>query len=211
VGIVAYDVEREPGSFAKRREALELRMAALFGCLVGAAVFVSLALIVAGASGVVAALLLVAVAYVAKDFASEHLNAAVKWGKGGNGEAKVGGVLEGLRREGYFVMHDLEEGVPGNVDHLVSGPTGTFLVETKFRRYDSDGDLARARRVAYLVATQLRTPWVQPVICFATRSYGPRETKGVVLVGVDQLVPFIRSQRNATVSFEALTAFADQQ
>jgi len=208
---MAYDVERKPGAFAKGREAAEMRMAVIFGCLLGGAVVISSALLVAGASGVVAALMLLAVAYVANHFAVEHLHAGVNWGKGGNGEAKVGRVLEGLRREGYFVMHDLEEGIAGNIDHLVSGPTGAFMVETKFRRYDSDRDLARARRVAHLLATQLRTSWVQPVICFATRSYGPREIKGVVLVGVDELVPFIRSQRNAVVAFEALTAFADQQ
>ena len=98
------------------------------------------------------ALVLLAVAFVANHFANEHFDAGIRWGKGGNGEIKVGRALEDLRPDGYIVMHDLDKGVAGNIDHLISGPTGAFLVETKFRRYDSDDDLAKARRVARMVA-----------------------------------------------------------
>lgn len=208
---MAYDVEREPGGFAKGREAAEYRRTLIFGCLLGASVIVAFALLVAGASGVVSALVLLSVAVVANRFANEHLDAGIRWGKGANGEVKVGRALECLRHEGYIVMHDLDKMVVGNIDHLVSGPTGAFMVETKFRRYDSDRDLAKARRAAQLVAEELQTTWVQPVMCFATRSYGPRTVKGVTVLGVSELVQYIRSQRNPLVSFHALARLADRQ
>jgi len=208
---MAYDVERAPGSFAKEREATELRMTLIFGILLAAVVLLSLALLLAGATGVISALILLAVAYVANHLGSTHLDAGTRWGKGGNGEIKVGRALEGLRRDGFVVMHDLHKGLAGNIDHLVCGPTGAFMVETKFRRYDNDSDLAKARRVAQMVAGELRTAWVQPVICFATRRYGPKTIKGVTVLGVDELVPYIRSQRNPVVAFDALARFADTQ
>ena len=208
---MAYDVGREPGGFAKGREAAEYRRTLIFGCLLGASIIVSFALLLAGASGFVSALVLLAIGYVANDFANDHLDAGIRWGKGGSGEVKVGRVLERLRHEGYFVMHDLDQVVAGNIDHLVSGPTGAFMVETKFRRYDNDSDLAKARRTAQVVAGELQTAWVQPVICFATRRYGPKTIKDVTVLGVSELVPYIRSQRNPVVAFDALARFADKQ
>lgn len=208
---MAYDVERPPGRFAKRREASELRKALIFGSLLGASVAVSIALLLAGVSGVVSASVLLVVAYVANRFANDHLDAGIAWGKGGNGEVTVGRTLEALRSEGYVVMHDLDKGFAGNVDHLISGPTGAFMVETKFRRYNDDRDLARARRLAKHLARELDVSWVQPVVCFAARSYRPRNLKGVAVLGVDDLLPFIRSQRNPVVPFEVLAAFADKQ
>ena len=49
------------------------------------------------------------------------------------------------------------------------------------------------------------------MICFATRRYGPKTIKGVAVLGVDELVPYIRSQRNPVVPFDALANFADKQ
>jgi hypothetical protein len=46
-------------------------------------------------------------------------------------------------------MHDIEQGGEGNIDHLLSGPNGVYLVETKERRYD-DRHLPKARRFSSL-------------------------------------------------------------
>jgi hypothetical protein len=53
------------------------------------------------------------------------------WGTGALGEEKVGQRLEKLGPE-FVVLHDRK--IPGskaNIDHLVVGPTGVFVVETK--------------------------------------------------------------------------------
>jgi nuclease-like protein len=60
--------------------------------------------------------------------------AAVRWVRGARAERLVGEELNKLRGEGFIVMHD-DWPAGGNIDHLVSGPTGVYLIETKLRRY----------------------------------------------------------------------------
>ncbi len=58
------------------------------------------------------------------------------WMQGAEGERRVGVHLNSLTDE-YVVFHDFQtrdsssELVPWNVDHIVVGPTGVFVVETK--------------------------------------------------------------------------------
>src|SRR5688572_25639270 len=55
------------------------------------------------------------------------------WRRGAHGERRTARLLERLTRDGYVVFHDLP--VPGNtsanVDHLVIGPTGVFIIDSK--------------------------------------------------------------------------------
>lgn len=51
-------------------------------------------------------------------------------GLGLRGEKIVGEMLEGLRRDGYEIYHDLIN-EKGNIDHIIIGPTGVFTIETK--------------------------------------------------------------------------------
>ncbi len=52
--------------------------------------------------------------------------------RGERGELKVAEVLEELRAAEYQVFHDLcRDGF--NIDHVVVGPAGVFVIETKFR------------------------------------------------------------------------------
>jgi len=50
--------------------------------------------------------------------------------QGRDGEKAVGQYLENLRQEGAKVFHDIR-GDNFNVDHVVIGPTGLFVIETK--------------------------------------------------------------------------------
>jgi len=54
------------------------------------------------------------------------------WSQGAEGEEAVGRILEGLREEGWCVIHDVSFG-RGNIDHIVVGPGGIFTIETKSR------------------------------------------------------------------------------
>jgi len=54
------------------------------------------------------------------------------WAQGAEGEEVVGQILEGLREEGWCVIHDVSFG-RGNIDHIVVGPGGIFTIETKSR------------------------------------------------------------------------------
>ena len=61
--------------------------------------------------------------------APNHVRA---WSIGATGEVHVGALLDGLEARGWFVLHDRR--VPGareNIDHLLIGPPGVVVVETK--------------------------------------------------------------------------------
>jgi hypothetical protein len=55
------------------------------------------------------------------------------WQRGAHGERHTARLLDRLTRDGFVVFHDLA--VPGNtsanVDHLVIGPTGVFVIDSK--------------------------------------------------------------------------------
>jgi hypothetical protein len=57
--------------------------------------------------------------------------------RGERGEMKIAEILEELRGTGYRVIHDLpRQGY--NIDHIVVGPAGVFVIETKFRSGHGD-------------------------------------------------------------------------
>jgi hypothetical protein len=54
------------------------------------------------------------------------------WRRGAQGERRTARVLDRLTCDGYVVFHDLAvPGSPANVDHLVIGPTGVFVLDSK--------------------------------------------------------------------------------
>jgi hypothetical protein len=57
---------------------------------------------------------------------------------GRDGERAVAELLEGMRAQGYKVLHDLM-GEGFNVDHLLTGPQGVFSIETKTRNLPAKG------------------------------------------------------------------------
>jgi hypothetical protein len=61
--------------------------------------------------------------------ASEQARA---WQRGAHGERHTARLLDRLTRDGYVVFHDLAvPDSPANVDHLVIGPTGLFVIDSK--------------------------------------------------------------------------------
>jgi hypothetical protein len=54
------------------------------------------------------------------------------WQRGAHGERRTARLLDRLTRDGYVVFHDLAvPDSPANVDHLVIGPTGLFVIDSK--------------------------------------------------------------------------------
>ena len=59
-------------------------------------------------------------------------NSITAWQTGAEGELRTGRLLEPLTAEGFRILHDRK--IPGsraNIDHIVIGPPGIFVVETK--------------------------------------------------------------------------------
>jgi hypothetical protein len=54
------------------------------------------------------------------------------WQRGAAGERRTARLLDRLTRDGYVVLHDVAvPGSPANVDHLVIGPSGVFVIDSK--------------------------------------------------------------------------------
>jgi Nuclease-related domain len=80
----------------------------------------------AGLVGLVAAVL---VAWQLRFRPSEQ---ARTWRRGAAGERRTARLLDRLTRDGYVVFHDLAvPNSPANVDHLVMGSSGVFVIDSK--------------------------------------------------------------------------------
>jgi hypothetical protein len=149
--------------------------------------------------------ILLAVVYWAAESDSVLMERGVRL-KGRNGEVVVGEALEGLRWEQYIVLHDIPFAGEGNIDHLVSGPNGVYLVETKFGSY-LPVHLKKARGQAEKLSDELGVP-VTPVLCVAPNKADRYRHSGVWVVEFDALLPWIREQSNPPVEFERLARFS---
>lgn len=113
------------------------------------------------------------------------------WGTGAEGERRTAKALRPLERAGWQVVHDVAARY-GNYDHVVVGPAGVFMLDSKnlrgivemrdgvphlLRRMDPDADTrlasiaARARSAAAQLSKEIQQHagarvWVQAAIVF---------------------------------------------
>ena len=121
---------------------------------------------------------------------------------GAHAESIVGYVLEKLRALGFEVVH------AKGTDHLVSGPSGVFMIEAKRWVYES-WHLVKARRQAAKLASELGAS-VTPVICLARRRPArPYSDHGVWILGRETLVEWVTAQRNEVVEPGRLARLAE--
>lgn len=82
------------------------------------------------------------------------------WAKGAEGERRTARDLEPLASEGFRILHDRR--IPGarsaNIDHVVIGPPGVYVVETK-----SAGGRLRVRDGVINVQGRRKPDWVDEV------------------------------------------------
>ncbi|HZT17153.1 MAG TPA: nuclease-related domain-containing protein [Gaiellaceae bacterium] len=117
----------------------------------------------AGAVGAVAVSLIMSV----RDDAPQHV---LNWRRGAEGERKTERALRRLERDGWVVKHDIQQEGRANLDHLVTGPRGIFLLETKnlsgtisvengvlvARQFDDPNEIYRYRTLASRLRGQAR-------------------------------------------------------
>jgi hypothetical protein len=121
------------------------------------------------------------------------------WQHGAAGERQTGRLLDRLGRDGYQVLHDLAmPDSPANVDHLVIGPSGLFVIDSKqwtgqvhqgadglvwHNLYRLDRTLATVRWQAETVGHLLGIP-VAPLLCVhgAHVQGGGLRAQGVAIV-----------------------------
>jgi len=115
--------------WARWTRGLPWRLVACLGASLGAGLLTSLLGLPPGGRAAVALLTAVGVGWRLRFRASAEARA---WRRGAVGERRTARLLRRLERDGYTSLHDLA--VPGsnaNVDHLVIGPTGVFVVDSK--------------------------------------------------------------------------------
>ena len=161
-------------------------------------------------------------------------NSTTAWQTGAEGEVRTGRLLEPLEAEGFRILHDRK--IPGsraNIDHIVIGPPGIFVVETKsfmgslqLRGNDvfvggrrKTGMIDEVKREALAVETALTTEiaahgWtVTPVICVhrADLPWLQSEVGGVRIVSGKDLVQRLRKADHVLLpaDVERLAALAD--
>jgi Nuclease-related domain len=154
---------------------------------------------------------------------------AVDWRRGAAGERRTARLLDPLERRGWGVLHDLA--IPGsraNIDHLVIGPGGVFVIDSKHYRgrlqLDSSGRLWHGRYPlaptlqavsfeADQAAVVLPDPGlaVVPIVAVhgAQVPWGKVVMNGVPVVAARRLPSMLRSLP-AVLGPERVTVLADQ-
>jgi hypothetical protein len=160
-------------------------------------------------------------------------NSIAAWQTGAQGELRTARLLEPLEGEGFRILHDRK--IPGsraNIDHIVIGPPGVYVVETKslggsLQIRDNEVFVSGRRRTtmidevkreALAVQTALakelaaRGWMVTPVICVhrADLPWLRSEVAGVRIVSGKDLVKRLREADHllAPVDVERLAALA---
>jgi len=141
--------------------------------------------------------------------------AAQEWSRGADGEWALAEVMGPLGADGYYHLDDRRlPGSSANLDHVLLGPAGAFVIDTKnwtgqlrvdgksLRQGDRrrDDHLERVRVQAVDVATIIeefmgyQRVEVRPVICFVgeARLSSRAAVDRVHLFNREELVPFIR-------------------
>lgn len=157
----------------------------------------------------------------------DHVRA---WRTGAIGEEHIGAILDSLTAEGYQVLHDRRRpGSRENIDHVVIGPTGVYIVETKHYRGSVErrgGELwvDGRRKTAFIdqverqiaaVQEALATEEITGMICFVGATLprsGVPALRGIMVLPPEALLVAIRS-RAVSLSPErtvSLAAVAEQ-
>ena len=178
-------------------------------CVVGFAVWSGFATgvgarVLAAAAGVLAGVLLVLWAL------GGHVS-AFRWWLGAEGERETGKEIEKLGPE-WHCEHDLEHEY-GNWDHILVGPAGVFLIDSKLLHgtaaagedvlrsgrlaFAGGGFRGSARAIKQLLEQRLgfRAPWVQAIaVIWGDFPQGRHEEHEVVYLRGDQLRPWLAEQ-----------------
>jgi hypothetical protein len=149
------------------------------------------------------------------------------WRRGAQGERRTARLLDRLVCDGYVVFHDLAvPGSPANVDHLVIGPSGVFMIDSKqwsgsvhqdadglawHNHYRLDRTLETIRWEARAISRLLGTRTAAVVCVHGAHVHGDGlEAQGVAVVPAHLLcgaLGFDRVLSDADVALLATTAW----
>jgi hypothetical protein len=146
--------------------------------------------------GLVAEFALAGLAFLLLRELNESGNDALNWTIGARAERHVGSELAKLDSQ-WLVIHGYKRDWGGDIDHILSGPTGVYIVETKSYAFRGS-DLKRTAWNAAWLKEKLSVPWVTAILC-VNDDLEPIQRGVVWVMGHDKLVPWLVTQRNVTV------------
>lgn len=138
---------------------------------------------------------------------------AERWERGAEGEQRTAGVLAQLPAATWTVFHDLRW--PGrrfaNVDHVIVGPPGVFVIDSKnwsgsitFKEnvlrcngYSKEREVVGAAESALAIAQLvplLRPDLAKPVLCFVRDEPLTGWVRDVMVTSTSTLVPMLESR-----------------
>ena len=206
--IMASDVDRRPATWVAKRAARRQRLVWLGFALFFLVDGLVLALAVGHRLSLAGSAFFLAFVFAAKPHAEGFVDRTLNWIRGARAEQAVGETLNELRTDGWYVAHEIDHAGEGNIDHLVSGPRGVYLIETKARHYQ-DRHLGKAKRQAAKVHDDLGV-WVTPVICLHERRGEPLHAHGVWVVPRQHLLGWLRAQHNRPVGSDRLAHLSNR-
>lgn len=127
-------------------------------------------------------------------------NHVTAWATGADGEERTAAALEPLVADGFRILHDRR--IPGsraNIDHIVIGPPGVFVIETKslngkLEIRGSEVYVAGRRRTAMLDEVRREVAAVESAIGPELAAVGIR-VRPIICVHRAEL-PLFRSEAN---------------
>ncbi len=140
------------------------------------------------------------------------LQSSERWARGAEDARATAAVLDELPSEQWRVLHDVPwPGRPrASIDHIVIGPAGVFVVDTKNwsgaisvragvlrqGRYSREGAVAAAEEAARAVARVLRLPAsrVEPVLCLVREDKLVAATRDVTVCSTGSIVQTLTSR-----------------
>ncbi len=150
-----------------------------------------------------------------RERADRLAKAADKWERGASGERQVAAALaDGLPTE-WSIVHDVRwPGRPrANIDHVVLGPPGVFVIDTKHwdgevlvrdgvlrqNGWRREREVARAKEAALAIANVLVARSTVPVfatMCLVRSGFVPLTVDGVMVCGVDRVAEWMQTGRS---------------
>jgi len=171
-----------------------------------------------------------AMAVCCLDSPPQHIE---RWRTGAEGEKKTARALRPLLREGWVLLNDLPRSL-GNIDHVLIGPPGVFMLETKNLSglvsvvddavtvrwleepedgYVNDSIGRRARGAAAELSRTLgpRGPWVQAVVVLWARfEQGSIEGNLVLWTNGRSLADGLRARTPTRLNASQIAGLAEQ-
>ena len=119
------------------------------------------------------------------------------WIKGARAERAVGTKLNQFKQRGWLVLHGYKKDRGGDIDHILCGPQGAYIIETKSYGYRSR-DTHQTAINAWWLREKLGVRWVTGVLCVdGTRN--PERRGKIWVVAHDDLVEWLARQHNNPV------------